>query len=197
MDTSMIATDITSTFFAPFKLCLTSSFFLALPIVFYQAWAFIAPGLYPNEKRLVLPIALFSVILFYCGIAFAYFVVFPLIMAFFTSVAPDGVKVAPDISQYMSIALKLFFAFGMAFQIPVVVAALIKAKIATVASLSDKRPYIIVSCFVVGMLMTPPDPFSQSMLAIPMWLLFESGLVIGRMIAPRTATTDKTKEQAQ
>ena len=179
--TGMIATDITSTFFAPFKLTLVVSFFLAMPVVLAQAWHFIAPGLYDHEKRLAIPLLVLSVLLFYSGIAFAHFVIFPLMMNFFVLASPENVTVAPDIAQYLTIALKLFFAFGLAFEIPIATMLLIWSGVTTVQDLSKKRPYVILFCFVFGMLLTPPDPFSQSMLAVPMWLLFELGLLFGRL----------------
>ena len=179
--TTMIATDITSTFFAPFKLTLVVSFFVAMPVILGQAWRFIAPGLYAHEKKYAIPLLVLSIVLFYSGIAFAHFVIFPLIMNFFVLASPENVTVAPDIAQYLTIALKLFFAFGLAFEIPIATMLLIWSGATTVQTLSKKRPYVILFCFVFGMLLTPPDPFSQSMLAIPMWLLFELGLLFGRL----------------
>jgi sec-independent protein translocase protein TatC len=183
--TTMIATDFTATFFAPFKLTLVVSFFLAMPFVLHQVWKFVAPGLYSHEKRLAIPLLLSSVLLFYSGIAFAHMVIFPLIMNFFLTVGPQSVEVTPDITQYLAIALKLFFAFGLAFEIPVATMLLIWSGATTVEALREKRPYVIVGCFVFGMLLTPPDPFSQSMLAIPTWMLFEAGLFFARVIKPR------------
>ncbi len=191
--TSMIATDVTATFFAPFKLTLVVSLFVAMPILLHQLWKFISPGLYAHEKKMAIPLLISSVLLFYGGVAFAHFVIFPLIMAFFTTVGPETVTVTPDISQYLSIALKLFFAFGLAFEIPIATMLMIWSGITSVSSLSDKRPYIVVFCFVFGMLLTPPDPFSQSMLAIPMWLLFEVGLLFGRMVE----RDKKNREEAE
>lgn len=179
--TTMIATDITSTFFAPFKLTLVVSFFLAMPVVLGQVWRFIAPGLYDHEKKLAIPLLVLSVLLFYGGIAFAHFVIFPLMMNFFVLASPENVTVTPDIAQYLTIALKLFFAFGIAFEIPIATMLLIWSGVITVKELGKKRPYVILFCFVFGMLLTPPDPFSQSMLAVPMWLLFELGLLFGRL----------------
>lgn len=180
--TTMIATDITSTFFAPFKLTLVVSFFLAMPVILGQVWRFIAPGLYAHERKFALPLLVLSVLLFYAGIAFAHFIIFPLIMNFFVMASPENVTVTPDIAQYLGIALKLFFAFGLAFEIPIATMILILSGITTVKDLAQKRPYVILFCFVFGMLLTPPDPFSQSMLAIPMWMLFELGLLFGRLI---------------
>lgn len=175
--TQMIATDVASPFFAPFKLTLVLSVFVAMPYILYQVWSFIAPGLYRNEKRLVAPLMLGSTLLFYSGIAFAYFVVFPLAFAFFSSVAPEGVTIATDISSYLDFVLKLFFAFGAAFEIPIAIILLCWTGITTPESLRSKRPYIVVGAFTLGMLLTPPDIISQTMLALPMLLLFEVGLV--------------------
>ncbi|KEQ18200.1 twin-arginine translocase subunit TatC [Endozoicomonas numazuensis] len=180
--TSMIATDVASPFFAPFKLSLVLSLFLAIPFILHQVWGFIAPGLYRNEKHLAIPLLIASVILFYAGVAFAYFVVFPLIFGFFTTTGPESVTMMTDISSYLNFILKLFFAFGLAFEIPVATVLLIWSGVSTVKSLSQKRPYIVVGCFVVGMLLTPPDVISQSLLAGPMWVLFEIGILFARLI---------------
>lgn len=180
--TSMIATDVTSPFFAPFKLTLVFSAFLAMPFLLHQAWSFISPGLYSHEKRLAIPLLLSSILLFYMGIAFAYFVVFPLIFGFFTSVGPENIAVMTDISSYLNFVLKLFFAFGVVFEIPVATLLLLWSGIVTVEGLKAKRAYVVVACFVLGMLLTPPDIISQSLLAIPMWLLFEVGILMGRIL---------------
>ena len=177
----MIATEVASPFLAPFKLALFTAIFLAMPYVLYQAWSFVAPGMYRHEKRLAVPLLASSVVLFYTGVAFAYFVVFPLIFGFFTSVAPDGIAIMTDINSYLNFVLKLFFAFGLAFEIPIATILMIWAGITTPEALASKRPYIIVGCFVVGMLLTPPDVFSQTLLAVPMWLLFEAGVYMGRL----------------
>lgn len=177
----MIATDVASPFFAPFKLTLVVSFFIAIPYVLYQCWAFIAPGLYKEEKRLVAPLMLSSSLLFYGGIAFAYFVIFPLAFPFFVGVAPEGVVINTDINSYLNFVLKLFFAFGVSFQIPIAIILLCWTGFTTPESLREKRPYVIVAVFVIGMLMTPPDPISQTLLAIPMWLLFELGVFAGSL----------------
>lgn len=174
--TTMIATQVTSPFFAPLKLTLMLAFFIAIPYCLYQVWSFIAPGLYRKEKRIAVPVLLSSILLFYLGMTFAYFVVFPIVFGFFTAAAPEGVKVTTDISAYLDFVLKMFFAFGVAFEIPVATVLLVMAGITDVKALKAKRPYIIVGCFVVGMLLTPPDIFSQSLLAVPMWLLFEIGV---------------------
>ncbi|MCK9503611.1 MAG: twin-arginine translocase subunit TatC [Porticoccaceae bacterium] len=179
---SMIATDVASPFFAPFKLTLVVSVLLAMPIVLYQIWAFIAPGLYQRERRIAIPLLISSVSLFYAGMAFAYFVVFPILFGFFTATGPEDVKVMTDISSYLDFVLKLFFAFGIAFQIPIAVVILCWTGITTAERLAAKRPYVVVGCFVVGMLLTPPDIFSQTLLAVPMWLLFELGVICGRAV---------------
>jgi sec-independent protein translocase protein TatC len=184
---SMIATEVASPFLTPFKLTLFTAIFAAMPYVLYQAWAFIAPGMYRNEKRFAVPILASSVALFYLGAAFAYFVVFPLIFAFFTSVAPEGIAIMTDINRYLDFVLKLFFAFGVAFEIPIAALIAIWSGLTTPDSLARKRPYIIVGCFVFGMLLTPPDVISQSLLAIPMWLLFEAGVFAGRLLLRQRA----------
>ena len=174
----MIATDVASPFFAPFKLTLVLSLFIAMPFVLYQIWSFVAPGLYSNEKRLIVPLMIGSTLLFYSGIAFAYFIVFPVVFAFFASVAPEGVVIATDISSYLDFILKIFFAFGAAFEIPIAIILLCWTGVTTPDSLREKRAYVVVGAFVIGMLLTPPDIISQTMLAIPMLLLFEVGIII-------------------
>lgn len=181
--TSMIATDVASPFLAPLKLAFVASVFLAMPFILYQIWAFIAPALYKNERAVAIPLFLSSVVLFYAGIAFAYLVVFPLIFGFFTSVAPESVAVMTDINSYLNFVTKLFLAFGLAFEIPVATFLLIRAGLVTYDALVAKRPYILVGCFVVGMLLTPPDVFSQTLLALPMYCLFELGLLFSRYFA--------------
>jgi|TARA_B110000902_G_C14094810_1_gene508347 sec-independent protein translocase protein TatC len=175
----MIATDVASPFFAPFKLTMVLSFFITIPVVLYHIWGFVAPGLYKNEKRLVAPLLFSSTLLFYLGMAFAYYVVFPLAFSFFTSVAPEGVVINTDISSYLNFVLKIFFAFGLAFEIPVAVVLMCWTGVTTPDALRAKRPYVIVGVFVVGMLLTPPDIISQTLLAIPMWILYEFGIVVG------------------
>ncbi|WP_153916756.1 twin-arginine translocase subunit TatC [Shewanella sp. TC10] len=191
---SMIATDVAAPFFAPFKLTLVLSFFLAIPYVLYQAWSFVAPGLYKHEKRLVTPLLVSSTLLFYSGILFAYYIVFPVVFGFFTSVAPEGVTVATDISSYLSFILKLFFAFGLAFEIPVAVVLMCWAGVTTPEELKQKRPYIVVGAFVVGMMLTPPDIISQTMLAIPMLILFEGGLLAAKLYTPKDDTDSEESE---
>ncbi len=177
---SMIATDVASPFLTPFKLALVLSIFLAMPVVFYQVWGFIAPGLYKHERRLILPLLVSSTLLFYLGAVFAYYVVFPLVFGFFTSVAPDGVAIMTDISRYLDFVLKMFFAFGLAFEVPIATIVVVWVGITTPAQLAEKRPYIVVFAFVFGMLLTPPDIISQTLLAVPMVLLFELGLFFSR-----------------
>ena len=184
--TSMIATSVTSPFLVPFKLVLLMAVLLAVPYLLHQLWAFVAPGLYSHEKRLAAPLLVSSVLLFYCGIAFAYFVVFPLLFGFFIAVAPEGVAVMTDIGQYLDFIIAIFFAFGIAFEVPVATFLLILAGATTADKMAKKRPYIIVGAFVIGMMLTPPDVISQSLLAIPMWALFEIGLIMSRIfIKPR------------
>lgn len=177
---TMIATQVASPFLTPFKMVLWLSVFVTIPVTLYQAWAFIAPGLYRHEKRLVLPLAVTSTILFYTGMAFAYFVVFPLVFPFLIGYAAEGVTVATDISAYLDFVIAMFFAFGVAFEVPVATILLCWSGITTPAALAEKRPYIIVGAFVIGMLLTPPDMISQTLLAIPMWALFEIGLLCAR-----------------
>ncbi|MGO2169422.1 MAG: twin-arginine translocase subunit TatC [Pseudoalteromonas sp.] len=175
---TMIATDVTAPFFAPFKLTLFVAIFAAIPMILHQVWGFIAPGLYQHEKRMFTPILASSVLLFYGGIAFCYFVVLPIILGFFTSTGPEMMTLAPDISSYLSFALKLFFAFGVAFEIPVAIMLLCWSGATTTQSLKEKRPYIVVGVFVIAMFLTPPDVLSQALLAFPMLLLFELGLIL-------------------
>ena len=179
---TMIATEVASPFLTPFKLTLVAAVFLVIPYLLYQLWSFIAPGMYKHEKRLAIPLLVSSVLLFYAGAAFAYFVVFPLIFAFFTSVGPEDITIMTDINSYLDFVLKLFFAFGLAFEIPIAAVLMIWAGITTPEDLVKKRPYIVVGCFIFGMLLTPPDIISQSLLALPMWLLFEIGVFFGRFI---------------
>ncbi len=182
--TSMIATDVASPFLTPFKLALVSALFLAMPFVLHQLWSFIAPGLYKHEKRLAIPLLASSIVLFYSGMAFAYYVVFPLVFGFFTSTAPEGVAVMTDINKYLDFVLTLFMAFGLAFEIPVATILLVLAGAVDVAKLRQIRPYVVVGCFVIGMVLTPPDVISQALLAIPMWLLYEVGILFSSMLKP-------------
>ena len=193
---SMIAIDPTSPFFAPFKLAFYVSFLMAAPYILYQMWSFIAPGLYKNEKTVAIPLFISSVVLFYSGIAFARYILFGIIFRFFISMSPEGIQVAPDISSFLSFALTIFFAFGVAFEIPIAVFLCIWAGLAEPDSLAKKRPYVVVGCFVVAMMLTPPDPFTQSMLALPMWALFELGIFAGRFTRKRQEQREKEDQQA-
>ena len=182
---TMIATEVTSPFLTPFKLALVSAMFISMPYILYQLWAFVAPALYKQEKKVALPLFFTSVILFYAGMAFAYYLVFPLVFLFFTSVAPEGISMMPDIRAYLDFVLKLFMAFGLSFQIPIAVVILSWLGTVNPDNLAKKRPYVFVLCFVVGMLLTPPDIISQALLAIPMWLLFEVGILFGRVVSTK------------
>lgn len=181
----MIATGTVTPFLVPIKLALALAFFIALPWVLYQLWAFIAPGLYRHEKKLVLPLVVSSTLLFYTGMAFAYFVVLPLFSAFMANTTPEGVNWMPDIHLYLSFLLTLFFAFGIAFEVPIATILLCLAGVTTPDALAAKRPYIFVGAFVLGMLLTPPDVISQTLLALPMWLLFEIGVILSRIMLRR------------
>jgi sec-independent protein translocase protein TatC len=183
---TMIATDITSPFFAPLKLALVLAVFVAIPYILFQIWSFIAPGLYSHEKRLAFPLLFTSVVLFYAGAVFAYLVVFPLVFGFFTAIGPEGIVELPDIDSYLTFVLKMFFAFGVAFEIPIATVLLILSGATTPQALSAKRPYVVVACFVIGMMLTPPDIISQTLLAVPMWVLFEFGIIFGRLACKET-----------
>lgn len=187
---SMIATGVVSPFLTPIKLAFIASIFAAFPYLMFEAWAFIAPGLYKHEKKLAIPLVVSSALLFYVGILFAYFIVLPNVFIFMMSMAIEGVDHAPDITHYLDFALKLFFAFGIAFEVPIATILLVLGGVTTADSLSEKRPYIIVGAFIFGMLLTPPDPASQVMLAVPMWILFEIGLLFSRMIKKNKSTDD-------
>jgi sec-independent protein translocase protein TatC len=187
---SMIATDVISPFLTPMKLTLFVALFGSVPFILYQIWSFVAPGLYKHEKRIAIPLLVSSVLLFYAGMAFAYFLVFPMIFGYITSVGLEGVTNMTDITKYLDFVLQMFFAFGFAFEIPVATVLLIHAEIISARSLIKKRPYIIVGCFFIGMILTPPDVMSQISLAVPMWILFEIGVYIGLII-------EKKKEKQQ
>jgi sec-independent protein translocase protein TatC len=174
----MIATAVASTFLIPVKVAMMTAFLIALPFVLYQLWAFIAPGLYQHERKLALPLLLASVILFFTGMAFAYFLVFPVVFGFLAGATPEGVNFAPDIGAYMDFVMTLFIAFGVTFEVPVVVILLVITNMVSVAKLRDARPYVIVGAFVIGAIFTPPDVISQIMLAIPLWLLYELGIIL-------------------
>src|SRR5210317_172339 len=185
---SMIAIDVASPFLTPFKLALLLALILAIPVVIYQLWAFVAPALYREEKRLARPLLYSSVLLFYLGCAFAYFVVFPLVFGFFTRVAPEGVTVMTDISKYLDFVTTLFLAFGITFEVPIATIILVATGITTPDKLASWRPYIVVGAFALGMLLTPPDVISQTLLALPMWLLFEIGILFSRILVPAKET---------
>jgi sec-independent protein translocase protein TatC len=182
----MIATDVVGAFFVPMKVTLMVSFLIALPYVLYQAWAFVAPGLYVHEKKLVLPLIVASVFLFFTGMAFAYVVVFPTVFGFINAFAPEGVAVMTDIDKYLSFVLSTFMAFGITFEVPVIVIVLVKVGIVSVEKLREIRPYVVVGAFIVGAIFTPPDVLSQFMLAVPLWLLYELGIILASIIVRPT-----------
>jgi len=184
-NSTMIAIDVASPFFTPFKLALVLAAFISVPFILYQFWAFVAPGLYKRERRMILPLLVASTLLFYLGVAFAYFVVFPLVFGFLTTAAPEGVAVMTDIAKYLDFVLALFFAFGVCFEVPIFTILLVWTGVVTPAGLADKRPYVIVGAFIVGAVLTPPDAISQTLLAVPMWMLFELGLLCSRLFAPK------------
>lgn len=184
---TMIATEVASPFLTPFKATFYVAILVAMPVVIYQIWAFVAPGLYRREKRIAVPILISSVILFFTGIAFAYFVIFPIMFGFFATAAPNGVTVMTDINHYLDFVLVLFIAFGVAFEVPVATVILVLTGIVPVEVLTRNRQYVFLGCFVVGMLLTPPDVFSQTLLAIPMYVLYEGGIVMARVLARRAA----------
>jgi len=194
--TSMIATQVASPFLTPFKLALVSAVFLSMPYLLFQLWSFVAPGLYSHEKQLAIPLLLSSILLFYLGMVFAYYAVFPLVFAFLTGTAPEGVAVMTDISHYLDFVLTLFFAFGIAFEIPIATILLVAAGITTPEDLGRKRPYLIVGVFVVGMLLTPPDVISQTLLALPMWILFELGVLSSRFFQRRRKASEAAQATA-
>ncbi len=195
--TKMIAIDVASSFFIPFKLALVLSIFLAMPVILYHLWAFVAPGLYKNEKSLISPLLISSTLLFYLGMTFAYFVVFPLIFGFMLNMTPDGVEMTTDIGRYLDFVLKLLFAFGIAFEVPVATILLVRMDIVSPEQLAEKRPHIIVGAFVIGMLMTPPDMISQTLLAVPIWLLFEIGLFLSRIAKKKKMISTEDEVDAE
>ncbi len=174
---TMIATEVASPFMAPIKLVLYVALLLSMPWLFYQIWMFVSPGLYKREKKLTAPLMLSTIILFFCGVSFAFFIVCPIIFKFFIGMAPENIQVMTDINQYLSFIFKLLFAFGIAFEIPIATVIIVKSGLATKESLKSARPYLIILFLVIGMLLTPPDIFSQLFLAVPMWLLFEIGIL--------------------
>lgn len=185
--TQMIATDVTASFFVPMKVALMAAFLIALPYILLQIWKFVAPGLYAHEKRFLFPIIVASMLLFLAGMGFAYFVVFPAVFGFVIASAPQGVAVMTDIEKYLGFVLGMFMAFGVSFQVPVIVIVLVRVGMVTVAKLREARPYVIVGAFIVGAVLTPPDVISQCMLAVPMWLLYEAGVVIAIRLDRRTS----------
>ena len=193
---TMIATEVASPFLTPFKLAFVAAVALTIPVALHQAWSFIAPGLYLKERRLALPLLVSSVMLFFIGMAFAYYLVFPLMFTFFIGSAPDGVIVATDIGRYLDFCIKLFFAFGVAFEVPVATFLIVSAGLTTVEDLRKKRAYVILSAFVLGMLLTPPDMISQTLLALPMWVLFELGLVMCRLYIKSERETGEGEGEA-
>jgi sec-independent protein translocase protein TatC len=192
--TAMIATDVTGTFFIPLKVTLMAGFLISLPVVLYQMWAFVAPGLYKHEKKLALPIIVSSTFLFFCGMAFAYFVVFPSIFGTFVGFTPEGVNMTPDIDKYWSFALTMFIAFGLTFETPVVLAVLTRAGIVTVQQLKEFRGYFIVAAFVIAAVVTPPDVLSQLFLAVPLVVLYEIGIWVSMFVKPRTRGEEDAAE---
>ena len=186
----MIAIDVITPFFVPLKVAMMTAFLIALPYILYQAWLFVAPGMHAHEKRLMLPLVMASVVLFFCGMAFAYFVVFPLVFGFFSGAAPQGVAVMTDIDKYLSFVMGMFLAFGTTFEVPVAVVVLVKMDMVSIDKLKEIRPYVIVGAFILGALLTPPDVVSQFMLAIPLWLLYEVGIVVSGWMMKDTKVTE-------
>ncbi|EOV8839205.1 Sec-independent protein translocase subunit TatC [Cronobacter dublinensis] len=194
---SMIATDVASPFFTPIKLTMMVSVILSAPVILYQVWAFVAPALYKHERRLIVPLLVSSTLLFYIGMAFAYFVVFPLAFGFLTKTAPVGVVVSTDITSYLDFVMALFMAFGVSFEVPVAIVLLCWMGVTTPQDLREKRPYVLVGAFVVGMLLTPPDVFSQTLLAIPMYCLFEVGIFFSRFYVGKRRLREADPEEAE
>jgi sec-independent protein translocase protein TatC len=191
---SQIVTDVAAPFLTPFKTTFFVALFIAMPVVLFQVWQFVAPGLYKREKRFAVPMMLSSVVLFYTGIAFAYFIVFRVMFAFFVGVTPTGVDMTPDISAYLSFVLGIFLAFGLAFEVPIATVMLIWSGLVSVKSLKAARPYVFLGAFIVGMLLTPPDVFSQTLLALPMYALYEAGLVMARILIPEKVVVEKESQ---
>ena len=203
-NSTMIATNVTSPFMTPFKLSFLTAVFLSVPYILAQFWGFFAPALYKNERKAIFPLLVASTILFYCGVAFAYFLVAPLALGFFTAAAPFGVTIMTDIEAYLDFVLTLFFAFGVCFEVPIFTIVAVWSGFTTIESLVEKRPYVVVGAFIIGMFLTPPDVLSQTLLAVPMWLLFEIGLIFARIkmrpaktqaVVPVTPSTTKTKKR--
>src|SRR6478735_10838269 len=193
---TMIATDVTGTFFVPLKVTLMAAFLLALPYVLWQAWAFVAPGLYQHEKRLALPVIVSSFVFFLIGMSFAYFLVFPIAFGFFAAYAPEGVTMMTDIDKYLSFVLTMFIAFGITFEVPVIVIVLVRMRIVSLEKLRSIRSYVIVGAFVVGAIFTPPDVVSQLLLAVPLWLLYEFGILMARFFVPPVVDEAATERGA-
>src|SRR4051812_1126124 len=194
--TSMIATSIVAPFMAPLKLALLAGLFLAMPFVLYQAWASVAPGLYRHEKRFAIPLVVSSIVLFYCGVAFAYFVVFPLMFTFLTSAAPHGVQVMTDMSNYLDFVLLLFFAFGIAFEIPIATVLLASTGLVKLETMVKNRGYVILGIFIVAAFLTPPDAVSQCFMAIPMYILYEGGIVMSRVLLKNRLARQQQEQSA-
>lgn len=194
---SMIATDVASPFLTPIKLTVIVSIFLAVPVILYQIWAFVAPALYRHERRLVMPLLFSSSFLFYLGMAFAYFIVFPLAFGFFAKTAPQGVQIATDINNYLDFVMTLFMAFGVSFEVPIAIILLCWTGVTTPEDLKAKRPYVLVGAFVVGMLLTPPDIFSQTLLAVPMYCLFEVGVLVSRFYVGQKRSDDDEEQDTE
>ncbi len=190
----MIATDVTTPFFVPLKVAMMTAFLITLPYILYQVWSFVAPGLYAHEKRLVVPLIISSMLLFFCGMAFAYFAVFPMVFGFITAAAPQGVAVMTDIDKYLSFVLTMFLAFGITFQVPVAVVILVRMGFVSVAKLREARPYVVVGAFVVGAIFTPPDVVSQIMLALPLWLLYEVGIIVASQLRVQSKVETDTHQ---
>ena len=193
-NSTMIAIDVASPFFTPFKLALVVAVFISVPVILYQFWAFVAPGLYKRERRMVFPLLIASTFLFYLGVVFAYFVVFPLIFGFLTAAAPTGVTIMTDITKYLDFVLTLFFAFGICFEVPIFTIVMVWTGLITPESLAEKRPYVIVGAFVIGAFLTPPDAISQTLLAVPMWMLFEIGLLFSKLFVRKPDEDDKDQD---
>jgi sec-independent protein translocase protein TatC len=196
-NSTMIAIDVASPFFTPFKLALVVAVFISVPVILYQFWAFVAPGLYKRERRMIFPLLIASTLLFYLGVVFAYFVVFPLIFGFLTAAAPEGVAVMTDITKYLDFVLTLFFAFGICFEVPIFTIVLVWTGLVTPADLAEKRPYVIVAAFIIGAFLTPPDAISQTLLAVPMWMLFEAGLLFSRLFVRKESSDDDYPDEAE
>ena len=193
---SMIATSLISPFMAPLKLSLFVALFIAMPYVLYQVWAFVAPGLYKREKRFAIPLVVSSIVLFYAGVAFAYFVVFPLMFAFLTTTAPTGVQVMTDITNYLDFVLLLFFAFGIAFEMPVATVLLAATGLVRVETMTKNRGYVILGIFVIAAFLTPPDALSQTAMALPMWFLYEIGIILSRILLRERLAQQAREEQS-